>query len=309
MGPFLDKPLMELNEEDGENDMCIWGLCSMQGWRASQEDAHFVYELTQPWDNKKAMCFGVFDGHGGREISRLVVDKFRSTLEGLEQWKKGEIQEALTETFRIIDWDIIKNMDDKDKEKTEVKLEQGSTGCVVYFNSEKIICANTGDSRATLAAENEEGVIETTELSTDHKPMDKLEKQRIYKAKHWVEDSTKRVDGNLAVARAFGDHQFKDYGKGDWSEQAVTAAPEIREFARSEDQTFFLNACDGIWDTINNEDCMEKIDQLNNDKKMLVGKKKHKIVAKLMQDGVAKDTKGTGIGTDNMTGIVVFFKK
>ena len=42
---------------------------------------------------------------------------------------------------------------------------------------------------------------------------------------------------------------------------------------------------------------------------MLVGKKKHKIVAKLMQDGVAKDTKGTGIGTDNMTGIVVFFKK
>ena len=40
-------------------------------------------------------------------------------------------------------------------------------------------------------------------LSEDHKPDNTLEEQRIDKAGHMVEDN--RVDGNLALSRAFGD--------------------------------------------------------------------------------------------------------
>ena len=40
-------------------------------------------------------------------------------------------------------------------------------------------------------------------MSEDHKPDDKTELTRIEKASHHVEDS--RVDGNLALSRAFGD--------------------------------------------------------------------------------------------------------
>lgn len=46
------------------------------------------------------------------------------------------------------------------------------------------------------------------ELSEDHKPDNAGEVKRIEKANHYVEDS--RVDGNLALSRAFGDFQYKD---------------------------------------------------------------------------------------------------
>jgi len=86
-------------------------------------------------------------------------------------------------------------------------------------------------------------------LSFDHKPNNKLETQRIYKIKHFVDEASNRVDGSLAVARAFGDHQYKDkMDKGDWTEQAVTACPDIHVFDRKEEDHFFVLACDGIWD-------------------------------------------------------------
>ena len=45
-------------------------------------------------------------------------------------------------------------------------------------------------------------------LSEDHKPDNIEEERRIDKAGHMVEDN--RVDGNLALSRAFGDFQYKD---------------------------------------------------------------------------------------------------
>lgn len=51
--------------------MLSWGACSMQGWRMSQEDTHIVHEIELP-DGTKGMLFGVFDGHGGKEVSTYV---------------------------------------------------------------------------------------------------------------------------------------------------------------------------------------------------------------------------------------------
>ena len=44
-------------------------------------------------------------------------------------------------------------------------------------------------------------------LSTDHKPMDTLERERIEAAGGFVEFN--RVNGNLALSRALGDFVFK----------------------------------------------------------------------------------------------------
>lgn len=38
MGPYLAKPNMTKNEEDGKNEHMSFGLCSMQGWRNTMED-------------------------------------------------------------------------------------------------------------------------------------------------------------------------------------------------------------------------------------------------------------------------------
>ena len=51
MGDFLDKPMKDKNPEEGCNDQCSWGVCSMQGWRKSMEDAH-ISENIQLMGNK-----------------------------------------------------------------------------------------------------------------------------------------------------------------------------------------------------------------------------------------------------------------
>jgi len=62
---------------------------------------------------------------------------------------------------------------------------------------------NAGDSRGVLARTDS-----VVALSEDHKPDNTIEIRRIESAQHYVEDS--RVDGNLALSRAFGDFQYKD---------------------------------------------------------------------------------------------------
>ena len=66
-----------------------------------------------------------------------------------------------------------------------------------------IYCANAGDSRAVVC--NGEGIAEN--LSEDHKPDNKGEKDRIYKAGSTVTEG--RVDGNLNLSRSIGDLKHK----------------------------------------------------------------------------------------------------
>ena len=71
MGAFLDSPITDKNSELGENEICSWGLCSMQGWRTDMEDAHIACPITLP-SKKTGLLFGVFDGHGGKEVAQFV---------------------------------------------------------------------------------------------------------------------------------------------------------------------------------------------------------------------------------------------
>ena len=50
----------------------------MQGWRKRQEDAH-IAAISQG-DKKDIDIFGVFDGHGGKEISQFVSNHFTKEL-------------------------------------------------------------------------------------------------------------------------------------------------------------------------------------------------------------------------------------
>lgn len=72
MGAYLDKPVEEKNPTWGRSeDFTIWwGACSMQGWRCGMEDMHMSTEIELPADDDvKACLFGVFDGHGGKEVA------------------------------------------------------------------------------------------------------------------------------------------------------------------------------------------------------------------------------------------------
>ena len=105
----------------------------------------------------------------------------------------------------------------------------GCTACVVFITEDKIFCCNAGDSRAVLKQGKKTAELRSEKtavgLSEDHKPDDEEEMKRIYSAGHMVQE--KRVDGNLALSRAFGDFMYKDKPKFSAEEQAVTADPDI----------------------------------------------------------------------------------
>lgn len=126
-------------------------------------------------------------------------------------------------------------------------IDAGCTACVVFITKDRIYCANAGDSRAIIGQTG--GRV--TALSEDHKPSNTKERTRITKAGHSV--MMERVDGELALSRAFGDHQFKDKTNMKAEDQAVTAYPDVSVRARNAADDFVFVACDGIWDCVSNE--------------------------------------------------------
>ena len=193
MGAYLDKPVTDKNPEIGHNDMCWWGACSMQGWRTGMEDAHISESIALP-GNQTGMLFGVFDGHGGKEVAMFTQKHYKNKLMGDPEFKNKNYEQALRNSFLSHDADV---------KKEDYAYDTGTTSCVVLITPDKYYCANAGDSRGIL---NRGGKV--VELSFDHKPDNTEEVRRIEKANHMVEDS--RVDGNLALSRAFGDYNFKD---------------------------------------------------------------------------------------------------
>lgn len=68
MGAYLDKPITEKEIEVKSDAKFAYSAVSMQGWRKTQEDSH-IAELKLP--NGEAI-FGVFDGHGGKDVALFV---------------------------------------------------------------------------------------------------------------------------------------------------------------------------------------------------------------------------------------------
>jgi len=73
---------------------------------------------------------------------------------------------------------------------------------VCLITDSEIIVANAGDSRCIVVSKGK-----TENMSVDHKPDDELELKRIRSAGGAVIDG--RVNGNLNLSRALGDHEYK----------------------------------------------------------------------------------------------------
>ena len=79
MGSFLDKPKADKNSNQAKNDICSWGSCEMQGWRASMEDAYIAEEV-KLHDGETGMLFGVMDGHGGKDVAEFSKKEYKNCL-------------------------------------------------------------------------------------------------------------------------------------------------------------------------------------------------------------------------------------
>ena len=76
-------PNKNIETKQHENEHYEVVESSMQGWRRLQEDAHVV-EI-----DGSTLHAGVFDGHGGAEVSTWVGRHIMDILKGLDSYKQG----------------------------------------------------------------------------------------------------------------------------------------------------------------------------------------------------------------------------
>jgi len=121
-------------------------------------------------------------------------------------------------------------------------------------------------------------------MSIDHKPDLDTEKNRIYKADGWVSEG--RVKGNLNLSRSLGDMEYKQNKRLPPEEQMITANPDIMVEPLTNDTSFIVLACDGIWDCMTNQEICDFIsERLQKDPKQ----KLSKIIEEIMDKILAPD--------------------
>lgn len=229
--------------------------------------------------------FGVFDGHGGREVAHYTERHYCDFLRESENYKKGNYEAALKESFLKVDEELEKETGKEELATMKRKnppnkaplfkllgdingsggsgdgsnesLMLDSIGCtanVIFVDDmKKLYIANAGDSRCVLARGGK-----AVPLSFDHKPEDEIELKRIEKAGSTVTEG--RVDGNLNLSRSLGDLKYKinkDLKPEEWP---ITANPDIKvlDIDPAQDD-FIIMGCDGIWETKSNDEMVAYI--------------------------------------------------
>lgn len=152
-----------------------------------------------------------------------------------------------------------------------------------------------GDSRCISCVN---GLAEA--LSLDHKPSNEEERSRIEQAGGFVEFN--RVNGNLALSRAFGDFAFKSRAELPQEQQMITVKPDVVVRDLDPDLQFVVLACDGIWDVLSNQEVADFII-----KRISLGLEPEIICEELMNRCLASDSTMGGLGCDNMTLILICF--
>lgn len=309
----------------------------MQGWRKRQEDAHVAG--VSKGEKKDINVFGVFDGHGGKEISKFVSNHFIEELIANKNLST-DMSLALKETFLKMD-ELMQKSDGKKELKSLLKKSReedeifnkkhdiketqmdaylksllnkddniaffkGCTACVCIIDNklQKIYFANAGDSRVILC---KKGVA--YRMSIDHKPELELERNRILKASGWV-NSFGRINGNLNLSRCLGDLEYKQNKKLPPQEQIITAYPDVIEEKMSKDNDFIIIGCDGIWDCIQDQDVCDIIEKKLNEP----GVDPLRVNLSEILGGICDSICANnifvegGVGCDNMTCLLIQFK-
>ncbi|KAG6814255.1 hypothetical protein H0H92_015370 [Tricholoma furcatifolium] len=288
MGQTLSAPATKKHSESGGDHRFAYGVSEMQGWRISMEDAHAtVLDLDQGKDVSNTF-FAVYDGHGGGGVAKFAGENVHKRLVEEETYKQGQYEAAMKRAFLGTDEDLL-------ADPGHTRDPSGCTAVAALVTADgKIYVANAGDSRSVIGIKGE-----VKPLSFDHKPTSETEKERIQGAGGYIEYG--RVNGNLALSRALGDFEFKkNYSLGP-EKQIITADPDVTVHEISDEDEFFVIACDGIWDCLTSQQVVDFVRR-----GVAQGTELSEICENMCEHCLAPDTtSGAGIGCDNMTVIII----
>jgi protein phosphatase len=217
MGNVLSEPVTSVYTERKGTDMCKLAYSCINGYRNSNEDSHASIAYNNKYFN------GVFDGHSGNACSKFISNVLpKKILNTDDEITEETIKKACAEA----DSEFLDTKDDSGTTATFSILQKKENG---KYN---VLVGNVGDSW-TLILKKDEIMCEKF-VTVEHKPYFKNEQARIETSGGFVE--TGRVNGMLAVSRAFGDPHLK---------QHVISEPDVHTLV-CEDGDIIVHICDGI---------------------------------------------------------------
>ena len=257
-------------------------ICKRGFWqpgteKANQPNQDNYFIINNINDNPKYYYMGVCDGHGmyGREVSNFLINYLPKNLN--ENIKNKNIKylnfESINSLSKIIKNTFIETNNELINNSRINTYLSGSTCSSILFTPRKIISINVGDSRCILGKLKGNKWV-SRDLSRDHKPSEKDEKNRVlsnggriekYKDEFGNYNGPLRVwfkyeeTPGLAMTRSFGDELAHKIG--------VIVEPEIKEYVFLSEDKFFIIGSDGLWEYISSEECVNIVKDfyLNND--------------------------------------------
>ncbi|KAF1876429.1 hypothetical protein Lal_00029777, partial [Lupinus albus] len=197
--------------------------------------------------------YAIFDGHSGHDVAKYLQSHlFENIVNEPDFWENPV--HAIKRACKATDDEILENIADSRGGSTAV--------AAILINGVKLVVANVGDSRA-IACKN--GVAKP--LTVDHEPekeRDLVESRGGFVVTMPGLGNVPRVDGVLAMTRAFGDGRLKDH---------ITAEPDVTIQKIEEDTEFIILASDGLWKVMTNQeacDCIKDVDDAYKASKKLV---------------------------------------
>uniref|UniRef100_A0A7N0VEJ6 protein-serine/threonine phosphatase n=2 Tax=Kalanchoe fedtschenkoi TaxID=63787 RepID=A0A7N0VEJ6_KALFE len=180
--------------------------------------------------------FAIYDGHLGDNVpAYLQKNLFNNIIKDEEFWT--DTKKAISKVYEQTDEAILSHNPD---------LGRGGSTAVtaILVNGEKLWIANIGDSRAVLSKRGK-----AIQMSIDHEP--NFERSSIERRGGFVSNmpgDVARVNGQLAVSRAFGDKNLKSHLRSD---------PDIQFANIDRDTELLILASDGLWKVMSNQEAVD----------------------------------------------------
>jgi len=238
----------------------MWSTVQTHGGREYQEDRFWTHN-----DGKGIMRAVVCDGHGGFEASEFVT---RYLSNPRRKWNMETASSTLSRCVNVWDRKCLRALGCQTLRsfpQTEAERKKlfnaasdeclriyerhgyisGSTVVMVYLDTKAGIgrVINLGDSRATWKTMKRGERLHATK---DHKPKPNQLWGPIEGKITIDPGDSARINGDLAVGRAFGDNSTDLMG-------TVPSVPDMYDVKWDPTQEFrMVIATDGLWDDVNN---------------------------------------------------------
>lgn len=189
--------------------------------------------------------FAVYDGHLGHEVGQyLQANLLNNILNQTSFWTDPTT--AITDTYLQTDALIL--------EKVSELGTGGSTAVTaIVIDGSSAYIANVGDSRAVLCRA---GVA--TQVTIDHDPVtEQTSVQRKGGLVTLLPGDVPRVNGQLAVGRAFGDKNLK---------AVLRVDPDVYCLLIQMTDEFLILASDGLWKVVENQAAVDLVRETKDPK-------------------------------------------